>query len=114
MINLYSKHRDWLRYVIHLGATKRDAKDIVSQMYLRILNKLNSGLNIDYEDSFNHMYITNTLRSLFIDQKRKDKSEILTLRIDGNGNVVAMNKEGMFLNAKPVKSVFYRSTYRNV
>ena len=86
-----------------LGANKTDAKDIVSQMYLRILNKLNNGLNIDYEDSFNNMYIINTLRSLFIDQKRKDKGEILTLRIDGNGDVVVMNREGMFLNAKPVK-----------
>jgi hypothetical protein len=103
VINLYSKHNDWLRYVIHLGANKADAKEIVSQMYLKILNKLNNGLNINYADTFNHMYIINTLRSLFIDKTRKDKKEILTLRIDRNGDVVAMNREGRFLNVKPVK-----------
>ena len=103
MINLYSKHSDWLRYVIHLGANKVDAKEIVSQMYFKILNKLNQGLNIDYENTFNHMYIINTLRSLFIDKKRKDKKEMLSLRIDRNGDVVAMNKEGLFLNVKPIK-----------
>ena len=103
MINLYSKHSDWLRYVIHLGANKADAKEIVSQMYFKILNKLNQGLNIDYENTFNHMYIINTLRSLFIDKKRKDKKAMLSLRIDRNGDVVAMNKEGLFLNVKPIK-----------
>jgi len=103
VINLYSKHKIWLRYAMKLGANKTDAKEIVSQMYFKILNKLNNGLNIDYEDTFNHMYIYNTLRSLFIDIKRKDKKEMLTLRIDRNGDVVAMNKEGRFVNAKPVK-----------
>ena len=101
--DIYKEHLIWLKYVIKLGANKTDAKDIVSQMYLKILNKLNNGLNINYEDSFNHIYIINTLRSLFINKKRKDKKEMLTLRIDRNGDVVAMNKEGMFLNAKPLK-----------
>ena len=101
--DIYKNHKIWLKYVMKLGANTTDAKEIVSQMYFKIIKKLNKGLNINYEDSFNHQYIIMTLKSLFLDKKRNDKKEILTLRIDRNGDVVAMNKEGKFLNVKPIK-----------
>ena len=101
---IFNKHKDWLRYAIYLGANKTDAKDIVSEMYFKIINKLNNGLNIDYGDSFNHQYIIMTLKSLFLDCKRKqNKKELLTLRIDKNGDVVVLNKAGRKISAIPKK-----------
>jgi hypothetical protein len=100
---IFNKHKDWLRYAIHLGANKTDAKDIVSEMYFKIINKLNNGLNIDYGDSFNHLYIIMTLKGLFIDKKRKNKKEMLTLRMDNNGDVVVLNKAGRKISAIPKK-----------
>ena len=36
---IFNKHKDWLRYAIYLGANKTDAKDIVSEMNFKIINK---------------------------------------------------------------------------
>jgi DNA-directed RNA polymerase specialized sigma24 family protein len=51
------------------------AEDIVQEMYIKILLKLKDGLDIIYVDEeVNYYYIFKTLRTLFIDLKRKEKN----------------------------------------
>tara|TARA_R110001606_G_scaffold378759_1_gene538556 strand:+ start:408 stop:782 length:375 start_codon:yes stop_codon:yes gene_type:complete len=43
-------------------------------MYIKLQRKLDEGLDISYEDDdFNYSYVFKTLRTLFLDLKRKEK-----------------------------------------
>ena len=72
---LFKKHKTWVDIVISFGCTKVIAEDLVQEMYIRIQLKLEKGLDISYVDEeINYYYIFKTLRSLFIDLKRKGKN----------------------------------------
>ena len=72
---LAEKHSDWIRVVKSFGCNYQVSQDIVQEMYIKIQLKLESGLNILYdENELNYYYIFKTLRTLFLDLKRKGKN----------------------------------------
>ena len=72
---LFKKHKTWVEIVMSFGCNKVVSEDLVQEMYIRIQLKLEKGLDISYvDDEINYYYIFKTLRSLFIDLKRKGKN----------------------------------------
>lgn len=72
---IFEKHESWIGIVSSFGCNKVTAEDIVQEMYIKILLKLKDGLDIIYVDEeVNYYYIFKTLRTLFIDLKRKEKN----------------------------------------
>ena len=80
---IFKKHRIWIEIVSSFGCNKDTAEDIVQEMYIKIQKNLNNGLDIDYDDDYNYFYIFKTLKSMFIDLKRKE-SRVIILNIDDN------------------------------
>ena len=78
---IFQKHKIWIDIVSSFGCNKDTAEDIVQEMYIRIQKNLNNGLNIDYDDDYNYFYIFKTLKSMFLDLKRKEK-RVIILNID--------------------------------
>ena len=74
MILIAKKHDTWVEIVQTFGCTKTLAEDIVQEMYYKIQLKIESGLNIMYNDKINYYYIFKVLKTLFIDLKRKGKN----------------------------------------
>jgi len=71
---LAKKHKTWINIVLSFGCSKTIAEDIVQEMYIKILLKLENGLDIMYEDDINYYYIFKVLKTLYIDLKRKGKN----------------------------------------
>tara|TARA_R110002096_G_scaffold337606_1_gene530932 strand:+ start:229 stop:600 length:372 start_codon:yes stop_codon:yes gene_type:complete len=46
-------------------------------MYIKLQRKLDEGLDISYDDNFNYSYVFKTLRTLFLDLKRKENKVII-------------------------------------
>ena len=78
---IFQKHKIWIDIVSSFGCNKDTAEDIVQEMYIRIQKNLNNGLDINYDDDYNYYYIFKTLKSMFIDLKRKE-SKIIILNIE--------------------------------
>tara|TARA_R110000803_G_scaffold200219_3_gene264479 strand:+ start:3013 stop:3510 length:498 start_codon:yes stop_codon:yes gene_type:complete len=75
MILIAKKHTTWVDIVSTFGCTRRVAEDIVQEMYIKIQLSLQKGnLDIMYKDEINYYYIFKTLKTLFIDLKRKSKN----------------------------------------
>lgn len=74
MILVAKKHNTWIDIVISFGCNRRTAEDITQEMYIKIQLKLEKGLDIMYNDEINYYYIFKTLRTLFLDLKRKGKN----------------------------------------
>ena len=72
---LYQKHKDWIDISKSFGLDEETAKDLVSEMYIKIIKKLDKGLDISYGSAdVNYYYIFKTLRTMFIDLVRKNKN----------------------------------------
>jgi DNA-directed RNA polymerase specialized sigma24 family protein len=72
---IYKKHNDWIDIVCSFGCNRETAEDLVQEMYIKIQLKINKGLDISFgNDEINHIYIFKTLRTLFLDLKRKEKN----------------------------------------
>ena len=71
---LFEKHSDWIRIVNSFGEDPAISEDLVQEMYIKIQLKLEKGLDISYVDEINYYYIFKTLRTLFLDLKRKGKN----------------------------------------
>jgi DNA-directed RNA polymerase specialized sigma24 family protein len=85
---LYKKHKTWVKIVKSFGCNNAIAEDIVQEMYVKIIIKVNDGLDIMYnENEINYYYIFRTLNSLHIDLQRKKKN----IYIEGLENI--LNKE---------------------
>jgi len=85
---LYKKHKTWIKIVKSFGCNNAIAEDIVQEMYVKIILKMQKGLDIKYnENEINYYYIFRTLNSLYIDLKRKKKN----IYIEGLDNI--QNKE---------------------
>ena len=70
---IYEKHNDWINIVRSFGCNRDTAEDIVQEGYIKLSRIINSGANIMYNDKeINYYYVFRTLRSLFIDLKRKE------------------------------------------
>ena len=68
--------------IVHsFGCNVDTSEDLVQEMYVKIHLKLEDGLDIIYaENEINYYYIFKTLRTLFLDLKRKEnKVEIVEL-----------------------------------
>ena len=75
---LAAKHNDWIDIVKSFGLDRETDEDLVQEMYIKIQLAIeNKGLDISYGDhDINYYYIFKTLRSLFLDLKRKGKNVI--------------------------------------
>ena len=71
---LFKKHSDWIKIVNSFGEDPSISEDLVQEMYIKIKIKLEKGLDISYGDEINYYYIFKTLRTLFLDLKRKGKN----------------------------------------
>jgi hypothetical protein len=75
IILIAKKHETWVDIVCTFGCTRRIAEDITQEMYIKIQLQLEKGgLDIMYNDEINYYYIFKTLKTLFIDLKRKAKN----------------------------------------
>ena len=79
---LAKKHKTWIDVVSSFGCSKNIAEDIVQEMYIKVLPKIEMGLDIVYYDNdINYYYIFKVLKTLYIDLKRKGKN-ITMINID--------------------------------
>jgi len=68
------KHKQWVEIVITFGCNKDTAEDLVQEMYIKIKKILDKKQDIMFnENEENYFYIYKTLKSLFLDLKRKEK-----------------------------------------
>tara|TARA_B100000780_G_scaffold273370_1_gene236863 strand:- start:229 stop:726 length:498 start_codon:yes stop_codon:yes gene_type:complete len=81
MILVAKKHDTWVDIVSTFGVTRRVAEDITQEMYIKIQLQIEKGLDIMYNDEINYYYIFKTLKTLFLDLKRRQKN-IVMLDID--------------------------------
>jgi DNA-directed RNA polymerase specialized sigma24 family protein len=81
IILIAKKHDTWVDIVCTFGCTRRIAEDITQEMYIKMQLQLEKGgLDIMYNDEINYYYIFKTLKTLFIDLKRKQKNiQIISL-----------------------------------
>lgn len=81
MILVAKKHDTWVDIVSTFGCTRTVAEDITQEMYIKIQLQVEKGLDITYQDDINYYYIFKTLKTLFLDLKRKQKG-IVIVNID--------------------------------
>ena len=106
MILVAKKHNTWVDIVSTFGCTRTIAEDITQEMYIKIQLQVEKGLDITYEDDINYYYIFKTLKSLFLDLKRKQKG-IVMVSIDDE-YVKSMGK------AIATEDVNFDSAYQDV
>ena len=79
--DIFKKHKVWVDIVCSFGCNPQTAEDIVQEMYIKIHNKKQTGLNIDYGDNdFNYYYVFRTLKNLFYDLKISNTSGTVIFR----------------------------------
>ncbi len=80
--DIFKKHNIWIDIVCTFGCNKETAEDIVQEMYIKIDKKIKNGLDINFgTNDYNYYYIFKTLKTLFLDLKRKE-SKVKTIDID--------------------------------
>ena len=77
MILVAKKHDTWVDIVSTFGCTRTVAEDITQEMYIKIQLQVEKGLDIMYQDDINYYYIFKTLKTLFLDLKRKQKGIVM-------------------------------------
>ena len=104
MQQVYKSHKKWLEITQTFGVNKDRAKDIVSEMYLRLYQKIKKGQDISYKGQPNYWYIYKMLRGIYIDYLRKYKKiQKLYLKIDKCGDVICINRDGKHLTKNITK-----------
>ena len=79
---IFKKHKIWIDIVCTFGCNKETAEDIVQEMYIKIDKKIKNGLDINFgKNDYNYYYIFKTLKTLFLDLKRKE-AKVETIDID--------------------------------
>ncbi len=79
---IFKKHKIWIDIVCTFGCNKETAEDIVQEMYIKIDKKIKNGLDINFgKNDYNYYYIFKTLKTLFLDLKRKE-AKVKTINID--------------------------------
>ena len=106
MILVAKKHDTWVDIVSTFGCTRTVAQDITQEMYIKIQLQVEKGLDITYEDDINYYYIFKTLKTLFLDLKRKQKG-IVMVNIDDE-YVKSLGK------AVAIEDVNFESAYQDV
>jgi hypothetical protein len=72
---IFSSHKKWINTVLKFGCSKEEAEDIVGDMYCIIGKMLTKGLNISYGDDVNYYYIYLTLKTSFLQLKKRKEKE---------------------------------------
>ncbi len=73
---IYDRHNEWVFLVQAFGCNKDTAEDITQEMYLRMHKVLSNGTDVMYnETEVNAYYVLKTLKSIFIDMKRKENNK---------------------------------------
>ena len=106
MILVAKKHDTWVDIVSTFGCTRTVAEDITQEMYIKIQLQVEKGLDIMYQDDINYYYIFKTLKTLFLDLKRKQKG-IVMVNIDDE-YVSSLGK------AVATEDVNFESAYQDV
>jgi len=91
MLELLSKqHDDWIRIAYNMTEDMAEAKDLVQEMYLVVLEGKRSIKDITYKDQVNRYFIWKLLRSLFIDEYRRknSKKSLVTFEFKEEDNVI--------------------------
>ena len=79
---IFKKHKVWIDIVCSFGCNKETAEDLVQEMYIKIDKRIKKGLDINFgKNDYNYYYIFKTLKTLFLDLKRKE-SKVKTINID--------------------------------
>ena len=82
LLEIFKKHKIWIDIVCTFGCNKETAEDIVQEMYIKIDKKIKNGLDINFgKNDYNYYYIFKTLKTLFLDLKRKE-AKVKTIDID--------------------------------
>ena len=69
---LAKKHKTWIDVVSSFGCDKTLAEDIVQEMYIKVLPKIENGLDIIYYDNdINYYYIYKVLKNFVYRFKKK-------------------------------------------
>lgn len=90
------------------GCNNETAKDIVQTMYIKILKMFEKNdFDITYDDDINYYYVYKTLKSLFIDLKRK-QNKVQIIRLDD------LNKKKYAKNLTIEEDINYISSYNKV
>ena len=72
---IFTSHKKWINTVLKFGCSKEEAEDIVGDMYCIIGKMLTKGLDISYGDDVNYYYIYLTLKSSFLQLKKRKEKE---------------------------------------
>lgn len=68
----YKKHKTWLNICKSFGLDNETAKDIVSEMYLKLHDITEKGTDITYgKDDINYYYVFKILYTMFLQLKKK-------------------------------------------
>jgi len=86
--DIYNKHQVWIDIVCSFGCNKETAEDITQEMYIKIHKRIKDGINIDFGNDYNYYYIFKTLKTLFLDLRRKE-AKVNTLPIENMRDFLA-------------------------
>jgi len=71
MLELLAKqHDDWIRIAYNMTEDMDEAKDLVQEMYLEVIEGTRNIKDIKYKDKVNRYFVWKLIRSLFIDKFR--------------------------------------------
>ena len=91
MLELLAKqHYDWIRIAYNITEDMDEAKDLVQEMYLVVLEGKRSIKDITYKDQINRYFVWKLLRSLFIDEYRRknSKKSVVTFELMEEDNAI--------------------------
>jgi DNA-directed RNA polymerase specialized sigma24 family protein len=69
----YKKHKKWIAIVRSFGCEESFAEDIVQEMYIRLIEYEQEGLDIFYDQDINYYYCYKMLKGFYVDYLRKKK-----------------------------------------
>jgi len=72
---IFNAHNKWINTVLKFGCSQEEAEDIVGDMYCIIGKMLTKGLDISYGDDVNYYYIYLTLKTSFLQLKKRKEKE---------------------------------------
>ena len=82
---IYKYHNDWLNVAYSILNNKEDAEDLVQDVYLKLILKLNNGTlkSIRYKDTINKYFVYRAVKNACIDFLRK-KNKINIVEFHNN------------------------------
>ena len=110
LADIYKKHLIWIDIVKSFGCNKDTSEDLVMEIYIKLKKSLDNGLDIKYgDDDYNYFYVYKTLKSLFLDLKRKE-SKINVISID----FIVETNPNFNIYKKMEKQINYSKEYNSV